>query len=131
MNVYVSTTTRLQPFDVHRVDLTEESDRNATEYVEELDTDFNVSNGDEVFVLWVTYRGMDEYNDDTDGEVLWVFKDFKVAAEAQGLWYRYGAGERYITFANDSGKYVQLFNPVVGYRKELINTKLKKFVVGV
>ncbi len=78
-------------------------------------TSFDALVGDKVFLLVMEYSHGDSFGTSSgNGEVLYVFKDEKVAKEAYKVW-RDNIEEYSIKFLNDAGDTITLSNPAAGY----------------
>lgn len=94
----------------------------------------DVAPGDPVFVLSMTYSSGDSFgNSDGNGEILWVFKDSKLALQAKQLWQKENEKdnpEYSIEFEVDGGKKVKLSNPAAGYFENLGHVSIDTFLVN-
>lgn len=96
---------------------------------EEIEVDFEVSLGDELYVLCMIYSSGDSFGTCRgNGEVIWVFKDkalaLKLAKEFED------SKEYSIVFTTESGNLVTLSNPASGYFENVSSMNIESFKVG-
>ena len=98
------------------------------EKIDSIAVDFEAKVGDEVYVLWMIYSSGDSFGRSSgDGEVIWVFKDYKIAMEAYKKWYK--AEEYSISFVVDGGHTMTTSNPSSGYFEHQDSLHLVKYIV--
>ena len=87
---------------------------------EKFTVDYDVKPGDNVYVLVMVYGTGDSFGHSTGNvEILWVFKDIKVAREAERKINNLGEDAYSMKIKTDSGKTIQLSNPSAGYFESL------------
>lgn len=99
---------------------------------ERFNVPFDVTPGDPVFVLWMTYDTGDSFGRATGkGEVIWVFKDPTVAYIAYQKWQDVCAKKEYsVTFKVENDVEVQLSNPASGYFENAGYVSLDSYLVN-
>ena len=101
---------------------------------------FDIEPGEPVFVLSMTYRSGDSFGSSTGNmDVIWVFKDAKVAAKAKSIWQKccdgndptLGFDDRYsVKFPKETGDVITLCNPAAGYFERLEYLDLTTFLLN-
>lgn len=102
---------------------------------EEFDTTFKAKIGDRVYVLWIKYGTGDSFGHESGrGEIMWVFKNVKVAEAAAKAWREqtehYRENHEYsVVFEDDNGDEVKLSNPAAGYFESLESVNVDSFLI--
>lgn len=85
--------------------------------------------GDEVWVLWYTYRSGDSFGTETgQGEIIWVFTDEMVAQRALHACEARQRDTGFV-FADEDGEEIHLSNAACGYFERVEEFHLKSFIV--
>lgn len=91
-----------------------------------------VVDGDEVWVLWLTYRDGDSFGTETGkGEILWVFTDAEVADKA--LQKMNALDTKHVSvfaFEDEDGETIHLGNPANDYFSRVEDFHLSTHTVG-
>lgn len=96
---------------------------------EQFEVDFEVNPGDTLWVLSMTYSSGDSFGrSDGNGEVLWVFKDRKLAETAGDALYDH-QDDWEIEFEVESGKKIKMSNPAAGYFENIGTLRVEPFVL--
>lgn len=89
--------------------------------------------GDVVYVLWMTYSSGDSFGSSTgNGEVLWVFKDVKLALRAKQLYEKINADDNCmfsIEMETEDGEKFKMSNPAAGYFENMGSIEVSTFLV--
>lgn len=115
-------------FTVDRVSLTS-NDRWSEEKFE---VAFDGEPGQPVFVLSIVYDSGDSFGRATgNGEVMWVFKDAKLAQAAAAAWETATDKEQYsVEFEVEDGRKVKMHNPAAGYFESLTSVNVDSFLIN-
>lgn len=95
---------------------------------------FEVTAGEPVFVLYMTYDTGDSFGRAYGkGEVIWVFKDANVATEAMKRWKDENDKrdpDFSVDFLDEAGEWVKMSNPAAGYFENMGYLELSTFLVN-
>lgn len=113
------------------------TDKKGLKYPEEITVDFDVETGDRVYVLSIIYSDGDSFgNAEGKGEVVWVFKDFKIAKDAKDALEKANTADKndvklkFFSFKTESGVAVQMANPCAGYFENMSWIDINEFIVN-
>jgi hypothetical protein len=116
-------------FSIKGVSLSSSKDLNSSCSEELVPCSTEVTVGQEVFVLWISYTTGDSFGHASGkGEIFWVFSDKKTAAEAKNKVYRQVKNHD-IKLTLEDGSVIKLSNPVQGYFEGLDSVVVDSFIV--
>lgn len=96
---------------------------------ERFEVDFEASAGDTIWVLSMIYSSGDSFGRSTgNGEVIWVFKDRKVANQAAAM-IEENKDQYQINFELETGRLVKLSNPAAGYFENISSLYVEPFTL--